>query len=664
MRFEYDNFGRLSALYNEKGEPFRFAYSALDGLMREVRPDGTVRELTRNRLGAVVKERLLGTQGGELCTTLVRDRAGRLVRREGADCRTEYEYRPGSLHIRHAGQAACRAALSAGQPPEYRTVSFDFDAAGQLAGERNHGGQYRYGYDAGGSLVSTAYPDGSRLLHCRYGSGHLLQSEFLHGGERHTLAEYARDRLHRETERTLGALTERTEYDAAGRITAKTAGRQAAGRPFSPVLARRWQYDRRHRMVKMTLTTGQEAGGYGVRQDTRWEYDGADRVLARYAEGREESFRWDASGNLLNGGAVAWNDQVSRAGDYRHEWDEFGRLARRISVKDSAVQHLHYDGDGRVTSVTFSGHPRYREVCYDYDGLGRRTAKTVKHVSPYEPDKRTDFYWQGMRLSAEQGTHEALTFHFYHGESHTPLARYDSGEGGMRYVHAEVNGMPQALSDREGNTVWRPLHTGLFGVIRREESRLSPYAARQNLRFAGQYYDEETGLHYNTLRYYDPGSGSFTQPDPIGLAGGINLYAYGPNPINWIDPLGLAGNPATATHITYQGIDAITGKPYVGYASMQGTQMAQDVLNYRYGGNFDRFGGQAPRVLYDGYGQSGKDVARGLEQRTFEQLGGLDGTANRQNPVGQGNARRTEYLGAADDHLNNKNGGGKKGGGC
>nr|WP_309550825.1 RHS repeat-associated core domain-containing protein [Erwinia sorbitola] len=99
--------------------------------------------------------------------------------------------------------------------------------------------------------------------------------------------------------------------------------------------------------------------------------------------------------------------------------------------------------------------------------------------------------------------------------------------------------MPQALSDREGNTVWRPLHTGLFGVIRREESRLSPYAARQNLRFAGQYYDEETGLHYNTLRYYDPGSGSFTQPDPIGLAGGINLYAYGPNPLTWIDPLGL-----------------------------------------------------------------------------------------------------------------------------
>ncbi|MFU0889384.1 RHS repeat-associated core domain-containing protein, partial [Kluyvera sichuanensis] len=167
------------------------------------------------------------------------------------------------------------------------------------------------------------------------------------------------------------------------------------------------------------------------------------------------------------------------------------------------------------------------------------------------------------------------------------------------------------------------------------------------------------------FRYYAPECGRFVSQDPIGLRGGLNLYAYAPNPLSWIDPLGLAGSPTTATHITYQGIDATTGKPYVGYASMQGHQTAQDVLNYRYGGNFERFGGQAPQVIYDGYGQSGKDIARGLEQRRFEQLGGLDGgTANKQNPVGQGNARRTEYLNAADEHLNSKNKGGKKGGGC
>lgn len=62
----------------------------------------------------------------------------------------------------------------------------------------------------------------------------------------------------------------------------------------------------------------------------------------------------------------------------------------------------------------------------------------------------------------------------------------------------------------------------------------------QNLRFQGQYLDRETGLHYNLFRCYDPQCGRFTLPDPIGLAGGLNLYAYVKNPFTWIDPLGLA----------------------------------------------------------------------------------------------------------------------------
>jgi len=126
------------------------------------------------------------------------------------------------------------------------------------------------------------------------------------------------------------------------------------------------------------------------------------------------------------------------------------------------------------------------------------------------------------------------------------------------------------------------------------------------------------------------------------------------NPMEWIDPLGLVGNPETATHITYQGIDSATGEPYVGYASMPGKQIGEDVLSYRYGGDFSRFGGQAPDVLYEGYGLSGKNVARGLEQRTFERLGGLEGTANKQNPVGPGNIKRIDYLNSADTHLSNK----------
>ena len=58
------------------------------------------------------------------------------------------------------------------------------------------------------------------------------------------------------------------------------------------------------------------------------------------------------------------------------------------------------------------------------------------------------------------------------------------------------------------------------------------------MRFQGQYFDDETGLHYNTFRYYDPEVGRFVTQDPIGLTGGFNLYSYAPNSSRWLDPLG------------------------------------------------------------------------------------------------------------------------------
>ncbi len=61
----------------------------------------------------------------------------------------------------------------------------------------------------------------------------------------------------------------------------------------------------------------------------------------------------------------------------------------------------------------------------------------------------------------------------------------------------------------------------------------------QHLRFQGQYFDVETGLHYNRFRYYDPDVGRFVSQVPIGLAGRYNVYQYTPNPTGWIDPLGL-----------------------------------------------------------------------------------------------------------------------------
>ncbi len=119
------------------------------------------------------------------------------------------------------------------------------------------------------------------------------------------------------------------------------------------------------------------------------------------------------------------------------------------------------------------------------------------------------------------------------------------------WFHCAANGTPELLTDAEGQKTWEGVNSP-WGKLLRESNQRIP-VVEQNLRMQGQYLDRETGLHYNLFRYYDPDSGRFTQHDPIGLAGGINLYQYAPNALGWVDPLGLkckgAGDePALGPH--------------------------------------------------------------------------------------------------------------------
>jgi RHS repeat-associated protein len=94
-------------------------------------------------------------------------------------------------------------------------------------------------------------------------------------------------------------------------------------------------------------------------------------------------------------------------------------------------------------------------------------------------------------------------------------------------------GTPLSLTDSENNIVWQA-HYSVFGKATVTVNKID-----NPIRFQGQYYDSESGLHYNHFRYYDPQTGRFISQDPIGLLGGINHYQYAPNHVNWIDPLGL-----------------------------------------------------------------------------------------------------------------------------
>ncbi|WP_409265234.1 RHS repeat-associated core domain-containing protein [Pseudomonas sp. KCJK8521] len=115
-----------------------------------------------------------------------------------------------------------------------------------------------------------------------------------------------------------------------------------------------------------------------------------------------------------------------------------------------------------------------------------------------------------------------------------------SGNAELEYFHTNQNGLPAQLTDTKGNVIWRGDFFG-WGESRSEWTA-ERQTREQNLRYQGQYFDREINLHYNTYRFYDPSTGSFTQADPLGLLGGLNLYKYAPNSINWIDPLGLSCN--------------------------------------------------------------------------------------------------------------------------
>jgi RHS repeat-associated protein len=102
------------------------------------------------------------------------------------------------------------------------------------------------------------------------------------------------------------------------------------------------------------------------------------------------------------------------------------------------------------------------------------------------------------------------------------------------YFHNDHLGTPQVLTSDSQAVAWKAVYTP-FG-----EGVASITTVDNPFRFPGQYYDPETGLHYNYFRYYNPQTGRYITPDPIGLEGGINLFVHvAGNPLRWIDPWGL-----------------------------------------------------------------------------------------------------------------------------
>jgi RHS repeat-associated protein len=113
--------------------------------------------------------------------------------------------------------------------------------------------------------------------------------------------------------------------------------------------------------------------------------------------------------------------------------------------------------------------------------------------------------------------------------------------GVLYHVHNDPLGTPQALTDETGATVWTATYDPFGKAIINPDPDNNETGITFNSRFPGQYYDQETGLHYNGARYYDPITGRFLSSDAAGLGAGLDTYAYALlNPINFFDPDGLS----------------------------------------------------------------------------------------------------------------------------
>ena len=190
---------------------------------------------------------------------------------------------------------------------------------------------------------------------------------------------------------------------------------------------------------------------------------------------------------------------------------------------------LHWNAAGRLEKAVNDG----QATTFAYDAFGRRIEKRSQ-------DAVDKFYWDGESLALEVRSHaeeeDESKEHILFPGTFEPLALIRRSRGGPASVylyHTDPNGSPVRLTDCEGRVVWSANYHPDGSADVEFGGSLT------NLRLQGQYFDSETLLQHRYFRYYLPDRGCFITPDPLGLFGGLDLYAFGPNTYAWLDPLGL-----------------------------------------------------------------------------------------------------------------------------
>jgi RHS repeat-associated protein len=458
--------------------------------------------------------------------------------------------------------------------PDTGLTSYVYDIAGNLLTVTDAKGQSTsFSYDAMNRPVSQSYAGTGGDIFFAYDQGnkaigHLSQISDREGTDSFTYDNTGRivgeTRVIGTQSHTIGYSWDNTTGDLAGMTypsgLSLTYGRDANGQisaisldgsalvsavthlPFGPLKAAALgsanltrDYDQRYNVANI------KGGGldYVYTRDAGGNVTSIANYLAPSVTDEQTHYNYNSANNQLDGSTGT----VPKT----YTYDTNGNM-----VSDG-TNTLSYDGLNRIIQIdNQSG----TVATYGYDSSNRRIRKTVGSTTIHY------LYDLNSQLIAEtllDGT--PLREYIYLDGEPLALREYQTNPGTYYYINDHL-GTPQRLVDGSGTVVWQAAYFP-FG-----KAQVLTETVANNLRFPGQYFDAETGLHYNWHRFYDPETGRYISADPIGLVGGMNLYAYVQNdPVNRIDPWGLNPGAAAAWGTfgkTVAGAATVAASPVIG----------------------------------------------------------------------------------------------------
>ncbi|WP_228270185.1 RHS repeat-associated core domain-containing protein, partial [Acinetobacter bereziniae] len=305
-----------------------------------------------------------------------------------------------------------------------------------------------------------------------------------------------------------------------------------------------------------------------------YQYDPIGRLIKAQNPYRSESFSFDPAGNLIDPIATQTsqvkNNLITQYQGKHYKYDAQGNVIE--TTQSGETLKLTWDNLNRLIQSDHNG----QITSYGYDVFGRRLFK--KNTTE---DSLTLFGWDGdlMIWESQRSNKEKenYTKHYvYEPDSFVPLLqtgytrfiqlietpdyrqfldvpysiykdpvwKTDTQKNKaelerVAFYHCDQVGTPQTLSNELGECIWE-IKQDTWGTTQEiKTTNESNPLEQSNLRFQGQYYDKETGLHYNRYRYYEPYSARYVSKDPIGLNGGMNSTVYVNDPNQWVDPMGL-----------------------------------------------------------------------------------------------------------------------------